>query len=124
MKRFLLAFLLLVSGVSYAYSQSPVITQPYGSTTLNSSSTITVTNTFQSIWIASGGNTGRVGCTIQNNGTHNMYVYFGPIASATTTNSILISAGQSVNCNSGSVILKDQVSITGTANDVFYAAQQ
>lgn len=54
MKR-LIAFttLLWALGASLALAQSPVITQPYGANNYNDSSTITATNTFQSIWAAS-----------------------------------------------------------------------
>lgn len=123
MKRFLSIGLLLAS-VSFSFAQSPVITSPQGSNIVTGSSSITVTNTFQSIFAASGSNTGRMGCTVQNNGTHTMFVFFGPIANATTSNSVQLSAGNNVKCNSGVIVLKDQVSITGTSGDAFFAAQQ
>lgn len=106
------------------YAQSPVVTTPYAVTSTNNSSTIAVTNTFQSIWIANITNRGRAGCTIQNNGTHNMYVFFGPIASATLSNSVIITAGNPTYCGFGGIVLQDQVSITGTSGDAFFAAQQ
>jgi hypothetical protein len=53
-----------------------------------------------------------------------MYVYFGAIASATKDTSVVLSAGQAVNCTVGGITLQDQVSITGTMGDTFYAAQQ
>lgn len=123
MKRFLLS-LLLIANASLAFAQSPVITQPYNVTSQNYSSTIAVTNTFQSIWPANTTSRGRAGCTVQNNGTNSMYVYFGAIANATTTNSVKLAAGQSVQCNVNGITLQDQVSITGTSGDAFYAAQQ
>lgn len=120
-----LIFLTLALGVSFANAQSPVVTQPYRVINNNASSTITVTNTFQSIWVADVAiNTGRTGCTIQNNGTNTMWVFFGPIANATKGTSVVLAAGQPAYCNSGLVILKDQVSITGTSGDAFYAALQ
>jgi hypothetical protein len=123
MKRLLLALLLI--GASFpAYAQSPVLTQPYNVTSVNYSSTIVATNTFQSIWVANTTSRGRAGCTVQNNGTHVMYVYFGAIASATTPNAVNLSAGQSVRCNNSGITLQDQVSITGTLGDRFYASQQ
>ena len=85
----------------------------------NLSNTIAVTNTFQSVQAS---NNGRIGCTIQNLGTHTMYVYFGAIASAATSASATLAAGQSVNCLIGdNYVLKDQVSITGTSGDGFFA---
>lgn len=123
MKRLLLALLILGASLP-ALAQSPVTTYPYGVTSHNDSTTVTVTNTFQSIWIASTGLTGRSGCAIQNNGSATMYVYFGPIANATTPNSVKLSTGQSLNCETvGGVVIKDQVSITGTSGDRFYASQ-
>lgn len=112
-------------GTESAFAQAqPVITRPYNATTNNASSTIASTNTFQSIWAADTTTVGRTSCTIQNNGTHTMYVFFGPIASATTSNSVQLQAGQVVYCSINGVILRDQVSITGTSGDAFYAARQ
>lgn len=92
---------------------------PSGVTGTNLSGTITTGGTFQSLQVATAG---RKGCTVQNNGTHNMEVFFGPIGSATTSNSVVLSAGQSVYCAVGGVsVLTDQVSITGTTADPFFA---
>lgn len=124
MKRFLLITALLIGSVSLAFGQSPVVTQPKPVNTGTYSSTIISTNTFQSVLAASTSTTGRVGCLVQNNGSNKMYVFFGPIASALTTNSVQLNAGQTVNCESvGGSVLRDQVSITGTSGDRFYASQ-
>ena len=96
-------------------------TAPFTKPSRNVSSTIAVTNTFQQVLASTAG---RAACAIQNNGVNTMYVFFGPIASATLTNSVRLAAGASVNCNSGITVLTDQVSITGTAADVFFAAEQ
>lgn len=88
---------------------------------VNVSGTIAVTNTFQSI-IAR--NTNRSGCTVQNTGTNTMYVFFGPLADASTAASVKLAAGQAVSCNNGPVTLIDEVSITGTATEAFFAAHQ
>lgn len=90
-------------------------------TTSNLSTTIAVTNTFQSIEAA---NPSRNGCSVQNTGTNAMYVFFGPIASATIAKSVKLTAGQSVTCNFIGVVLMDQVSITGTSTETFYAGFQ
>jgi hypothetical protein len=84
----------------------------------NVSSTITGGGTYQSIYSQT---LSRAGCTVQNNGTHTMWVFFGPIASATHGNSVQLSAGQALNCNVGNTILIDQISIDGTTADAFYA---
>jgi len=120
----LLALLGAIFAPSFASAQNPVITKPYAVTTSNASSTIASTNVFQSIWSADTTVTGRTSCTVQNNGTHTMYVFFGPIASATTAKSVQLSAGQSVYCSVNGMVLKDQVSITGTIGDAFYAGLQ
>lgn len=115
--------LLLLRNV--AQSQAPVITQPYGVTSSNVSSTIAVTNTFQSLWTASTATTGRVSCAIQNKGAADpMYVYFGAIAGATIAKSVKLTTSTMVNCTVFGMVLKDQVSITGTSGDAFFAAQQ
>ena len=92
----------------------------YGVTTTNLSSTIAVTNTFQSIQVA----TVRNGCTVQNNSATTMWVFFGPIGSATQATSVQLAAGNNVSCAVGGALLNDQISITGTAAGVFYAGVQ
>src|SRR3954468_19159689 len=104
MKRILIALLALCGvGLMFykpvARAQSPVITQPYGTTSQNSSSTITATNTFQTIWTQVTTRRGRAGCMIQNLGTNPMFVFFGTAASALTAQSVKITTGQSTTCN-------------------------
>ncbi len=123
MKRFLIFLTALLFSAS-AYAQSPVITQPYPVSSSNNSSTIAVTNTFQSIWVKNTVTRGRAGCTVQNTGSNTMWVFYGPIANATKGRSVVLSVGQSTNCNVGGIVLQDQVSITGTATEAFFAAQQ
>lgn len=115
MRRLILALALLVSAVAPGLAQS-TRTIPFAVRTADLSSTITLTGTFQSLQAA---NNDRKGCFIQNNGTNNMKVYFGPIASATANNSVVLTPGQPLNCIEGGVILTDQVSITGTTADAF-----
>ena len=115
MRAFLFALLLLLA--PSALAQNPptkLSTQP------NASSTIIGTNSFQPVFAQNGG---RGGCTIQNNGSATMYVFFGPLANATLTNSIQVPATFSLYCNLGPVVLGDQVSITGTATQAYYAEQ-
>jgi hypothetical protein len=122
--KFLIVIFLFLLAIPTANAQTPVVTKPYKAYTYNYSGTIAVTNTFQTVFVVSSADTGRVACTIANYGTNKMYVFFGPIANATLTNSIQLAANQSISCNIGGVVLQDQVSITGTSGDAFYAAQQ
>lgn len=119
-------FALFILASAVARAQAPTVTSPYGTNSTNNSSTITtgVGGAFQQVWAASTADRGRVGCTIQNTGTNAMYVYFGAIANATTAKAVKITTGQSVSCNVGGIVLKDQVSISGTTTETFYAAQQ
>lgn len=88
----------------------------------NLSGTIAVTNTFQSIQAY---NSNRSGCLIQNQSTSDqMWVYFGPIASATKAASFILdsSHGLQISCAvGGTSVVRDQVSITGTSTDAFAA---
>lgn len=104
--------------------QAPVETYQHPVFTRNASGTIAVTSTFQSVFAATSSPARRMACAVQNNGSNNMYVFFGPIASASTGTSVVLVTGQSVNCNTSGAALQDQVSITGTSGDAFYAAQQ
>lgn len=94
-------------------------TQQTGTTT-EAKVTIAVTNTYQQALAASAT---RKGCTIQNNGTHIGYVFFGSVPADTTT-SFQLQPGQPISCSGGSVLLTDAVQITGTAGDIFVVANQ
>jgi hypothetical protein len=131
MKKILLALLLMIP--SLAFAQGLIITKQYAlGSGDNQSSTIAVTNTFQQVFASSiasvsatssSGNTGRNSCTIQNNGSNAMYVFFGATADATTAKSVKLAAGQAVTCDNNGSVIKTAVQITGTATDVYYAAQ-
>lgn len=84
--------------------------------TLQQGSTISVTNTFQQVLPK---DENRHGCAIQNNGTHTMYVFFGPIANATTSNAFQLAAGQPIYCGNYQTVLTSQISITGTSGDAY-----
>lgn len=110
-----------------AYAQQPVRTQGYDvvSKTPNASSTITTTNAFQVVFTPSTTQQKRQGCTVANYGTHTMWVYFGqPTDTPAAANSIQLAPNNFVSCNTGGVVLNDQVWITGTSGDAFFAAQQ
>lgn len=115
--------LLAATACLLLFTRWAVAQAPLGANSTNVSSTIAVTNTFQSIVVANT-NFNRTGCSVQNNGSNAMYVFFGPIASATLAKSVKLAVGQSVNCNSAPVTLNDQVSITGTATEAYFAAYQ
>lgn len=116
MLRLMLALLLFAPLPALAQT---VRTTPFGTVTANLSGTITLTGTFQSIQVA---NSERKSCLIQNNSaSNNMRVYFGPVASATSSNSVTLSPSSTVNCTAGGIVLTDQVSITGTTGDAFLA---
>ena len=84
--------------------------------------TVTTGGTFQSLQVQ---NVGRKGCLVENPpaATETLYVYFGPIAAATTANAVALSAGSSVSCQMpGYGTLGDQVSVTGaTTGHAFIA---
>jgi len=108
-------------GMLLIASPAPALAQQVDST--QSSSTVSVTNTFQQVLPQ---NDTRRGCTVQNKGSNNMFVFFGPIASATTNNSFLLlpAAGNSVSCNLPGGTIRSQVSITGTGGDRYVFSEQ
>lgn len=118
----LLAFAIALLAASEIWAQ----TVPVPSN--NQSRTITTTNTFQSIQAQ---NNGRIGCAIQNNASTAsgdlMYVFFdntnsASCSAATTGRSVVLQPGQSVSCTVAyNIVLKDQVCITGTSGDAFFA---
>ena len=93
----------------------------------NASGAIATTGTFQSVQKKS---LSRNGCAIQNQSTNSssdtMWLYFDPTNStncsaATKAGSITLAPGQPANCNIGTIVLSDQVCITGTSADTFFA---
>lgn len=116
MRRLILASIFLLAWCLIASAQTV--------DTLQQGSTISVTNTYQQVLARSDI---RRGCLLQNNGTHNMLVYFGPIANATTSNglTLLANAANSISCwTGGGAFIKSQVSITGTAGDAYVFSEQ
>lgn len=113
----------LVIGVLSFSLCVPASAQVFRLTSNNLSGTIAVTNIFQPVQAQS---YGRSDCTIQNASTTNsMWVFFGPIASATKAKSFILdtSHGLSISCGIPFYpgVLTDQVSITGTSGDTFTA---
>lgn len=123
MKKLLaLAMIVGICLPTISLAQNPVVTAPKNvATNNNASSTVIVTNTFQSIYAE---NNLRSSCTVVNYGSNTMWVYFGAIAGATKDKSIQLAVGQATYCVAGVIVLRDQVSITGTATEKFYATQQ
>lgn len=122
----LICGLLLWAGGAWAQNQpQPVATQPVQGGSVNASGTIATTGTFQSvIATAIGSGRSRQGCLVQNIGSNTMFVFFGPIASATTPTGFQLTSGSSINCTVGVSIASDQVSIAGTSGDRFVASWQ
>lgn len=134
MWRLAVCMLLLVQQIAWAQNAQPVQTQPAPASTAggNASSTITSTNTFQQVFAAAGpsvsgaGTTpGRKGCTIENNGTHNMWVTEAlSVAASTTALAVVLQPTQVYSCETvAGIALQGQINITGTSGDSFYAAQ-
>jgi len=122
MRRALWLIVLLLTA-TVANAQAYVRTAPNPTNiTINGSSTIgTGGSTFQLLFAAT---LKRGGCTVQNNGTHNMYVSFNlGVAASTTANSIVVPAGGVAYCQVNGNVITGEVDITGTSGDAFYAAQ-
>ncbi len=119
------AWLVLVIVPALPQGGQSVVVSPKNVNVQNSSSTITSTGVFQSLWTASTTQVGRSGCTVQNkSATNHMSVFAGPIASATTALSADLAPGQTYFCGApGELVVRDQISITGTIGDAFYATQ-
>jgi len=120
MQRLILGIILALGVAFNASAQTPVVTQTSKFSNANASAAVSVTNTFQSIWPA---NTSRNDCIVQNNGAASMYIYFGAIASATTPNSYILAAAGTFRCANSGIVVNDQISITGTISQNFFAIQ-
>ncbi len=123
MKKIVFTILLLALSAA-AWGQQVIQTSPLGVTSSDYSGTIASTNTFQSVFAASSGSRGRLGCNVTNNGAATMFIYLGALADATTPKSIQLAAGATYNCTTGTIVVTDQLSITGTSGQPFAAKQQ
>lgn len=65
----------------------------------------------------------RSACSIQNNGSHPMWVFFGPITSANPTAAVTVMPGKSLTCDALGPTSQTQISIAGTMGDAFSATQ-
>lgn len=120
MRRLLLSLVILLATASLAVAQTPVFTNTSKWSNANASSSISSNNIFQSVWAS---NLFRNDCIIQNNGAASMYIFFGPIASATTPHSLTLSSGSIFKCANSGLVSSDQISITGTSGQQFFAIQ-
>lgn len=115
----------LLAAAGLALAQQPVQIWPPPLTTTRASSTIASTNTFQSVFAAattSSGSRGRSGCMISNNASTTLFVFVGPIASATTPTSLSLAQNGSFMCSLGAgAVMQDQISVTGTTGASFFA---
>ena len=87
---------------------------PANYTTTQTGSTVTTHLTFQT---ALASNASRHGCTVTNTSADVEYVFFGANGSATTSNSIPVTAGSQVSCSDGSALGNDNESITSKTTD-------
>lgn len=111
-----------------AHAQQQVTTLPLGVTSIVTASTIGVTNQFQNVFTSTI-LTKRSGCLIQKtSGNGDMFVFFGPIQSATTPTSLILRTPTLLRfaCAdfAGGVAPQDGISITGPAGEGFMAIQQ
>jgi hypothetical protein len=128
MKNIRLSPLALFTAAVFLLSMSVVWAQSVPVSSNNLSGTITTTNTFQ---VVQAQTNNRIGCAIQNNASvlsgDLMYVYFDKTNSsncsaATIAGSVTLQPGQPASCAVGAgAVLKDQVCITGTSTDPFFA---
>lgn len=123
-------------GLAPALAQVPVQTLPGAATTAggNASGTVgTGGTTFQLVFAGAGNSIApatstpgaRHGCSIQNNGTHVMYVTEAlGVSASTQAKAWQVSAyGGIFNCNFAGVVFIGEIDLTGTAGDAFAATQ-
>ena len=114
--RAVIAFLaLLLAAPAFA---DPVTAPP----SQNFSGTITTGGTFQQV-VPSAYNT-RKGCLVMNppSATENLYVFFGPAASATTSNSIGLTPNSWASCAIGPVVVGDAIQVEAPTTSHAYIA--
>lgn len=113
-----LSALLWVAPASAQYAT----TKPFGVPNTTVSITITATGTPQTALALK---TGRIGCGGVNAGTHVMYIYFGLIGNALTTNSYPIQPGQTFSCATATgAVITDAVIVLGTSGDILVVTSQ
>jgi len=128
--------LALALSVASAQAQQTVVTLPAPATSANGDASGTISpggSTFQKVFGGAGnsvaptvGTSGaRHGCSVQNNGTHSMYVTEGlGVSVSTLTNSwVVLSGGGLFNCNFAGIVLTGEIDISGTLGDAFVAKQ-
>lgn len=128
MKRFLISLVLILASVSFSLAQNnavftaptPIIISPIAKTIVSSSA-------FQLLFAAPPSTptsqTGRQECLIQNLSVRDMFIFFDVPTNAITSNSFKLAAGLTFRCSSGGTVIRNAISIGGTATDQFFAAQ-
>jgi len=119
MRRLLMLAALAALLASPAAAQSPVVTNPFGVTTAETTGTITAGGTFQTLYAA---NSGRRGCLVQNTASEVLYVFVGGGA-ASTNSSFQIQPGGTFSCalTNGQVVT-DAIQITTPTTGSRYVA--
>ncbi len=121
MFRILVCLALLALGSA---ARADTVVHPGGRTSIPASATITLGGTFQPLFVA---NPDRSGCLVQNTSTHTLYVFLGPIATATLALSFQLAPQQIFSCANpgGTIVVTDAISITtSTTSDTFAAFSQ
>lgn len=101
-----------------------VVTTPTGATsTMAGGTTSSTAGTFAVVLPASAT---RKGCLIQNTSASVLYVYLGAAASATTANSLQVSAGGSFGCQPpGGIVVQDAIAVASAgASSTYVTAAQ
>lgn len=123
MQRLILGIILALGVAVNANAQNIVVTTPSALTILPLNLSITSSNAFQQVFPASTQTTGRIDCIIQNKSSNNMFIHFGAPTGAISLDSITLAAGSTFRCANSGVVIKNQISIGGTAGDRFFAGQ-
>ena len=120
MKRLFLLSVLLLAGLQWSPADAQSIQAP---PSRNVSGTITTGGSFQQIAPSAPGTRG--GCLIVNppTATETLYVYFGPTASATTSNAYPVSAGGGISCGQGPNLVADAIQVEAATTGHAFVAQ-
>lgn len=106
---------LLLFGATETAAQVPY---PWtAATATQTAGTIAAGGAFQTALAA---NPNRKGCLVQNTSSHVLYVYFGTLAAATTSNAMQVAAAGVSGCNYGPSVITGAVNVTtSTTSDTF-----
>lgn len=99
----------------------PIHAQQNPLSSIVNNGTIAVTNTFATILPA---DSGRKGCTLQNQGTHVMYLHIGALAAATLAKALQMQPQDKAYCQTPSGVIFENLNLTGTAGDAWWMSNQ